>query len=834
MDDYFPNIKPRRKANTSLTYLDGSDIFPDDDTSEFQASPSRTVRSTGTNHHRPFSAESSSNCSSSGFIRSKTDVMFHKDSGGRSKRDDHRLRKSDTTAEISKAHRGETRDAFGNLFNDGAECKLVEENHQVLREKLSRLQQDKEALSLQVSHYREKADTCSSDLAGEKIKTSTLQEEMRNCHLKLSEREQQVTDLKCEIESFKQNGARQTSLVQSLRHRIQDAEEAIDVKENAASRGDVTIVSLKKEIHTQQDRLQMAETSLKRRLGEEETAARNAQSWKSKFQELRDQLGAVLHVDLPESNSESTVLIIKKVNDLARERKLFKEKSKSLSHNIQETDFESKASRETIMRLVAEVGEEKKQAESTRRIMQSLTREKDVLEQKVRELEVDVENTRNKIKTSQEAWALSRDNLEEREERLNSMEQSLQSSKYTEQTAQTQFSRFRRHLADIVQCEHTEAEILSNVKQLAKGTRDVNARVENLQIKLRNAVEELEGQRNIFRTTLRRATEAENHLKNTKERSSGLEGELLSSDVERDQLRDDRRKYVLFCENLANVMKLDEIAGDAGLDVNGEALLARGKQLVKLESEALNDRTTAIYNLQRKLKWFKQQVESKDLQLGLLQKKLSGLEDVVKDKGRVEVERDESSIKFRKLHKQCEKYQREMLESKKLVTELKARLLETSELKRENMGQSQKLEDLEQLVSKLAKSKDRTSRQLQGMKRDLRVTETEAKEEQTKTSSSASQLMCELKAVKLTLEETRTREKQLLDFRQVLAKLLGLEVQNLSVPDFEIISRLERLVQAHHAHAITTHSLETSLTNMDTNYRSGYDDTIALLKQPRT
>ena len=30
-------------------------------------------------------------------------------------------------------------------------------------------------------------------------------------------------------------------------------------------------------------------------------------------------------------------------------------------------------------------------------------------------------------------------------------------------------------------------------------------------------------------------------------------------------------------------MKLNEIADDVGLDVNGEALLARGEQLVKLE-----------------------------------------------------------------------------------------------------------------------------------------------------------------------------------------------------------------------------------------------------------
>ena len=39
----------------------------------------------------------------------------------------------------------------------------------------------------------------------------------------------------------------------------------------------------------------------------------------------------------------------------------------------------------------------------------------------------------------------------------------------------------------------------------------------------------------------------------------------------------------MFCEKLARVMKLDEIADDAGFDVNGDALVARGEQLVKLE-----------------------------------------------------------------------------------------------------------------------------------------------------------------------------------------------------------------------------------------------------------
>lgn len=86
---------------------------------------------------------------------------------------------------------------------------------------------------------------------------------------------------------------------------------------------------------------------------------------------------------------------------------------------------------------------------------------------------------------------------------------------------------------------------------------------------------------------------------------------------------------------------------------------------------------------------------------------------------------------------------------------------------RENLEQSQKLEDLEQLVSKLAKSKDKTSRQLQGVKRDLHLTETEAKEEKAKSSSNMNQLARELASVKETLEETRAREKQVKEMKRI-------------------------------------------------------------------
>ena len=74
-------------------------------------------------------------------------------------------------------------------------------------------------------------------------------------------------------------------------------------------------------------------------------------------------------------------------------------------------------------------------------------------------------------------------------------------------------------------------------------------------------------------------------------------------------------------------------------------------------------------------------MESKELHLGLLKKKVAELEELLREKGRVEVERDENSLRYKKLVKHNDKLQRELLDYKQQVTSLKAKLLEASELR---------------------------------------------------------------------------------------------------------------------------------------------------------
>lgn len=75
-------------------------------------------------------------------------------------------------------------------------------------------------------------------------------------------------------------------------------------------------------------------------------------------------------------------------------------------------------------------------------------------------------------------------------------------------------------------------------------------------------------------------------------------------------------------EEICAALKMDPIAADMGLDSATDAILSRIQQVIGKETDALVDRKTHIYNLQRKIKTLKEQLDSKDLHMDLLRKKV--------------------------------------------------------------------------------------------------------------------------------------------------------------------------------------------------------------------
>ena len=77
-----------------------------------------------------------------------------------------------------------------------------------------------------------------------------------------------------------------------------------------------------------------------------------------------------------------------------------------------------------------------------------------------------------------------------------------------------------------------------------------------------------------------------------------------------------------FLQKMASAMKVDSMSLDLGYDMNGDVLLARAEQLMRGEVDLVAEKGSQLYTLQRRVKTLKQQLESKDLHLDLMRKKV--------------------------------------------------------------------------------------------------------------------------------------------------------------------------------------------------------------------
>lgn len=148
------------------------------------------------------------------------------------------------------------------------------------------------------------------------------------------------------------------------------------------------------------------------------------------------------------------------------------------------------------------------------------------------------------------------------------------------------------------------------------------------------------------------------------------------------------------------------------------------------------------------------------------------------------------------------------------------------------MEQNREIEDLEQNITELEKIRHKQAKKIATMKHHVTGFTQEVEEKRTISENTVQALSDELRTTKARLDDTAQRERQLVDLRQVIAKMLGLEINTLAVPDYEIISRLEKLIQAHHTHTVNAMGLESALEDMEDGFRVGYEDSRLLLGAP--
>ncbi|CAH1792732.1 unnamed protein product [Owenia fusiformis] len=501
----------------------------------------------------------------------------------------------------------------------------------------------------------------------------------------------------------------------------------------------------------------------------------------------------------------------------------------TLQEALQNTELETKASRETIMRLVSEVGREQKTYKYINSDVTNMRVELDNALASRIDLEREIEALNERLEASQRAWRNARDQLENRDQNMSTLDREIKEKDYRARDAFTQFTSLKESLVSILGDRYghghgapCEDVIKDRIRSLVTSARDKDANIDMLEQKVRNLTEQLERQIEMQRSAERKIRQAQNDAADMEDRLHHAENDIAATDALKDGLRTDKHRYLKFMERVASAMKVDTISADVGFDMSGDAIIARAEQLQHMEMDALADKTTHVYNLQRKIKSFKDQLESKDLHNDLLRKKIQQLEERVMGRSELEQEKDDESLRSRKLEKLVEKYKMQINELRQEIRDLKARLMDSSNYRIETLEASKEIETLEEKVLRLERVRQKQAKKIHNLKQDIDMVEGEKVGTSQTADYTIGQLSSELATTKAALDEITKRERQLLDMRSVIARMLGLEVNSLAVPDYEIISRLEKLVLANKTHAFTTLTLDSALEDMEDGFKSGY------------
>lgn len=672
--------------------------------------------------------------------------------------------------------------------------------------------------------------TAKSEAAALKVRVDGLQSQVRELHVQLETREEKIRELRLHVETARENEAKHAALVQSLRVKVSEYETQYGSLEGAANRSELAINTLQSENKIHQERVLELESRIRSLTEEKQMAQEDKMRIEQHLTEVIRKVGGSLQVEIDNYHSSTHIEnLYTRLNDILTENAMLRGKITSMKEYMQTAEVEHKASRETILRLVAEAEREQNSVSKYSLEMDHLRLEKDRAVAKFHDQEREINLLKERLDASQRSWEATRRELEQKEGRYEGIDIRLRDHELAVRNAEASFKSFKQSLSAILSDSLTAVEpyeecIRERVTKLVGALKDQSAHIDGLERKLTDLANQLEAQCSYAKDGEHKSRRLEGELINLEERLKRAESELAAGEVLKDGLRVDKDRYLRFLERISRAMNMDPITIDMGVDCLSDAIVARAEQMLRLENDAMVDRKTHVYNLQRKVKAMKEQLESKDLHLDLLRKKVATLEEKLVGKSELDREKDEEYVKNRKLVKLVEKYKRELNEAMLEIRDLKAQLLESSEIRNRTLLQERDLESLEVKVGELERVREKQAHKIAGLNDKVHVTESKLGEKREVTKNTVNALTSELRTTKMALDEVTKRERQLLDLRTVLARMLGLDVNTLAVPDYEIISRLEKLILANQGNISTAIALDTVVTDMEDGFRAGYED----------
>ncbi|XP_028032532.1 coiled-coil domain-containing protein 170 isoform X2 [Bombyx mandarina] len=648
-----------------------------------------------------------------------------------------------------------------------------------------------------------------SDLAGLQYKRDKLISENGDLKNQMLSRDQRILEQQVEIDHLREQNARQNAIISSLRKKIQDLEETHRNLQTVQGRSDLTVQTLQRDNRYCEEKIKDLEKklrSLELDCHNEEQQKENA---RCQFHDLIRRLSAALDADFCDStHTHSPEALIVKAAELVQEITRLKNKCMNTTESLSTTEQDLRSCRDALERSNNDKDILQRQLSSQLLDIERLKQEKESLAVQNRVVERELHEAREKLSHCTKNLNVVTDNVNQNESIIVQLKEDLRHRDEKYQRLHAEFRNTMESFAILLSLptrfvEAHESTIKERIREILSESKDKTVQIEALRDKLNMESQQLGRTAHLHdqATTRVRILEDERNMLEAKVHK--LESELNAMELSRDSLRKDKANFVAFLERLSRTLNMDELTQDVGIELHTESIIHRAEQLARLESDKIVDKTAVVYQLQRRIRILREQLQRKDLHLDLLRRKLSVQEESCRVRAVLQAERDEAMSRSKKLARQCDKLSAQLSDARAQLRDLNAQLADAADYKITSLERARKIEELQKRLDEAELLRSRYNRKVNVLKDQVRATGETFEQERTSTEHQIAMLRDDLARTKEALAECQRREAQLQSFRNSIAKLLGILVPA-SVSDFEMVSRLQKLIDAHHDFTIVS------------------------------
>nr|XP_040138005.1 coiled-coil domain-containing protein 170 [Ictidomys tridecemlineatus] len=398
----------------------------------------------------------------------------------------------------------------------------------------------------QLNHYRNVVENVRSELAATLVKFESAQSELRDLRSKMLSKEVSCQELKAEMENYKENNARKSSLLTSLRDRVQELEEESAALSASKIRTELTAHAAIKENQELMKRVVELEEKLQKCSKENEENKKQVSNHSRKHEEFLIQLHDSLDPDKRSEKASEEDLILK-LRELCKEIAFVKGQIVTLEESLNVHEMEAKANRETIVRLASEVHREQRKAASWKEEKDQLNQDLLSAMEAKEALEREVKIFQERLLAGQRAWDASKQELSLLKKSSCELEKSLKASRQVATASESHNACFREKVASLLtgvwgMTGSTEDAILERIQEMGSQEENWRRMVSQLEAQRAELVQQLGKVSESHQEALQRAHRAEDKLETLQGQLTHLEGELVSADVFRDNSNFEKQK----------------------------------------------------------------------------------------------------------------------------------------------------------------------------------------------------------------------------------------------------------------------------------------------------